>query len=320
MAQRPLDVGRGLVTYVSLRPAADGPRVTAYLAPEAHAIATPRRSSLPAARPSSAPTVSPPAAASTAPGSAAPAAPLTSFVRELGSDAEGPMTFETVGRAIAAHRAKLTEHRFLARLEGPGTVEQARMLARRFTFYVLCFQDMLRLARELTTDPVLKAFAVTHEAEDRGHERWFLHDLRVLGTERDLLWTFSPEHARTRDVAYRIMSLIVSAKEDATRLAVLLALEGVGAEFFGRVIGFLERLEQATGLRYFARSHQAVEQSHDVFEHDTKERLESIVVPAAGVEEVLAGIARTFEALGDLGYDIDDAMAECANGDLRVAG
>jgi len=43
MAGRPLAMGRGLVTYVSARPVADGTRVTAYLAPEAHAISTPRR-------------------------------------------------------------------------------------------------------------------------------------------------------------------------------------------------------------------------------------------------------------------------------------
>jgi len=43
MAGRPLAMGRGLVTYVSARPVPDGTRVTAYLAPEAHAISTPRR-------------------------------------------------------------------------------------------------------------------------------------------------------------------------------------------------------------------------------------------------------------------------------------
>jgi hypothetical protein len=42
-ANRPLGVGRGLLTYASLRPAADRLRVTVYLAPETYAIAAPRR-------------------------------------------------------------------------------------------------------------------------------------------------------------------------------------------------------------------------------------------------------------------------------------
>jgi hypothetical protein len=42
-AQRPLEMGRGLVSSVSLRPAAYGTRVSVCLAPEAHAISSPRR-------------------------------------------------------------------------------------------------------------------------------------------------------------------------------------------------------------------------------------------------------------------------------------
>lgn len=43
VADRPLAVGRGLLTYASLRPAPDRLRVTVYLAPEVYAIAAPRR-------------------------------------------------------------------------------------------------------------------------------------------------------------------------------------------------------------------------------------------------------------------------------------
>lgn len=42
-AQRPLEMGRGLLSSVSLRPDAYGTRVSVCLAPEAHAISTPRR-------------------------------------------------------------------------------------------------------------------------------------------------------------------------------------------------------------------------------------------------------------------------------------
>jgi DMATS type aromatic prenyltransferase len=43
MAGRPLEVGRGLVTYASVRHAGGSERITLYLAPEVYAIASPRR-------------------------------------------------------------------------------------------------------------------------------------------------------------------------------------------------------------------------------------------------------------------------------------
>jgi len=315
MAGRPLEMGRGLVTYVSVRPAADGTRVTTYLAPEAHSISTPRRTTLPAAFP---PSLAPPPPDP----SLAPPALAHSFVRALGSHGTaGTQSFSLVEDLIASSAAMLRMHPLLARLEGKGSVAQMQVLAPRFTFYVMCFQDMLRLGQTLTADPVLKELAVTHEAEDRGHELWFLSDLEALGVERDLGWTFSPEHAVTRDISYRIMSEIMSATHDATRLAVLLALEAIGAEFFGRVIGYLDRLGRSQGLRYFARSHQLVEQSHGVFEADSQSRLAAIEVPTEAMPELVRAVARTFEAMARLGDDIDAGMAECATQEaLRAVG
>jgi len=315
MAGRPLEMGRGLVTYVSVRPAPDGTRLTAYLAPEAHAISTPRHTSMPAAL---FPSLAPAGSATSLPPPVA-----HSLVRTLGGyDAKaGGQSFTVVEELIASSAAVLRAHPLLKRLEGAGTVEQMQVLAPRFTFYVMCFQDMLRLGSALTTDPVLKEFAVTHESEDLGHEQWFLNDLEALGVERNLAWTFSPEHKVTRDISYRIMSEIFGATHDTTRLAVLLALEGIGAEFFGRVIGYLDRLGRSQGLRYFARSHQIVEQSHEVFEGDAHSRLAAIQIPSAVMPEVVRAVARTFEAMARLGDDIDARMEECATREaLRAVG
>ena len=314
MAGRPLEMGRGLVTYVSVRPVADGTRVTTYLAPEAHAISTPRHTALPV---SFFPTL-----AASSDTSLPPPAAVHSLVRPLaGSTKLGGQSFSAVEELIATSRAVLRAHPLLERLEGAGTVEEMQVLAPRFTFYVMCFQDMLRLGSSLTTDPVLKELAVTHEAEDLGHEQWFLYDLEALGVERNLAWTFSPEHAVTRDISYKIMAEIVGATHDATRLAVLLALESIGAEFFGRVIRYLDRLGRAEGLRYFARSHQLVEQSHEVFEAHAQSRLSAVEVPSAVMPEVVRAVLRTFEAMARLGDDIDARMKECASrAALRAVG
>ncbi|HEX5098703.1 MAG TPA: tryptophan dimethylallyltransferase family protein [Polyangiaceae bacterium] len=322
MAGRPLEMGRGLVTYVSVRPVADGTRVTTYLAPEAHAISTPRHSTLPM---SFFPTLAPSSETSLARSSEMSLSPppaVESFVRTLGTGAQsGGQSFAVVEALIASSARSLRAHPLLVRLEGAGTVEEMQVLAPRFTFYVMCFQDMLRLGSALTTDPVLKELAVTHEAEDLGHEQWFLYDLEALGVERNLAWTFSPEHAVTRDISYRIMSEIVGATHDATRLAVLLALEAIGAEFFGRVIGYLDRLGRAEGLRYFARSHQLVEQSHEVFEAPAQGRLSAVLVPSTVMPEIVRAVTRTFEAMTRLGDDIDARMQDCASrAGLRAVG
>jgi DMATS type aromatic prenyltransferase len=299
MARRPLEVGRGLVTYVSLRPAAGGLRLTTYLAPEAYAISAARPTSL-----APAPTLRPTMAPNANNWPSAPP-PLESAVRALRADVT---TFEVVEAAIAERREVLSSHAFLTRLERGGTIDEVRGLASQLTFYVMCFQDMLRLARGLTTDPVLKDFAIKHEAEDLGHDQWFLSDLALLGVGRNLSWTFSAAHENTRDVAYHLIAEIVGAEHDATRLAVLLSLEAAGAEFFGRIIGLLDRLGRSEGLLYFARTHHAIEQNHDVFEQESKRRLDAIVLPDDALSEVLRAVTCTFETMTRFADELAKAM------------
>jgi DMATS type aromatic prenyltransferase len=303
LGQRPLEVGRGLVTYVSLRPAANGPRVTAYLAPEAFTISAPRPSARPAARVIPEPVAARPSSPSRPP-------PRESMVRALGQSGVEQANFGEVADLISHHRAHYAQHRFLARLEGVGTAQQASAIAERLTFFVMCFQDMLRLARTLSSDPEISEFATTHEQEDRGHDLWFLNDLERLGVSIGVPWTFSEAHAPTRDIAYRLIAGVIAARHDATRLSILLALEAAGAEFFGRIIGFLERLELSEGLLYFARSHERIEQSHGVFETDSQNRLHTMKVSLAALSEVMEAVAATFAAMTCLADEADRAMTE----------
>jgi hypothetical protein len=303
LAQRPLEIGRGLVTYVSLRPGVNGPRVTAYLAPEAFAISAPRRSARPAASLEAFGSIPPASAASWPP-------PRESMVRELGQGGREQATFGDVAAVIARHRVEFAKHPFLAQLEGAGTAEQARAIPARLTFFVMCFQDMLRLARELSTDAEISELVKTHAQEDSGHDLWFLNDLERLGIALDVPFTFSTAHAATRDLAYRLISRLITAQHDATRLSILLALEAAGAEFFGRIIGFLERLRLTDGLLYFARSHENVEKNHDVFEHGSQSRLHAIALPFAALPEVTAAVAATFEAMTCLADEADGALRQ----------
>ncbi len=291
MSGRALHTGRGLVTYVSLRREREHLRVTTYIAPQLYAIASPRMSVLPASR---------------------SVAPMASFVQAIpvARRATGlTPTMLTVQDAIAREQQEFGRHPFLQRLEAGASLAAVRAMTEGMTFFVLVFQDVLRLARQTITDPRLTEIAGTHEREDHGHEQWFLSDAARLGAARDLRWVFSPEHVAARDASYALVAEVLRASHDCARMAVVLVLETLGAVFFGRVIALLERLGQAEGLRYFARLHQQVEQAHDVFEHATQQQLLSIELPGALLEETLRATERSFAAMRALGDDLNARMA-----------
>jgi cytokinin dehydrogenase len=282
LANGPLDESLGLLTYMSLRRGADGTlHTTAYLAPDYGPSERMRLlSSLP------------------------PPMPRNSIIRSLHPEKPTSTSFADVERAIARQRAIFSEHPFFERLRGHGTVDDVRAIAQRLSFFVLGFQDVLRLVHERIEDPALKELARTHRKEDSGHELWFLEDLKQLGVECDVRYMFSAEHALTRDIAYRQIADVLTA-DDCSRFSVALALEAAGAVFFAHIIGFLERIGHGNGLRYFARSHQHVEQSHEIFDDGTQNLLQSISVPNEVLGEVLGVVDRTFASLSSLNDELE---------------
>ncbi len=283
VAGRPLRSGRGVLTYVSLRAARTGLRVTAYIAPEIYAIGAGR------------PTLS------------APASEQQSE-RRIRVQPAVPTTLGDIQEVISRRRALIAEHPFLKGLEGEGSLEDVRNFVPRLSFFVMGFQDVLRLARESCVDPDMRAMAQTHEQEDSGHDHWFLSDLKQLQIACGIEDLFSAGHRLARDVVYSLVSEVLRARDDRTRLAVSLSLEAVGAEFFGRVIGFLERMGHDDGLQYFARKHQAVEAAHEVFEDNAQAWLAAIEIPPSAVREVLGAVDTTFEAMTLLADDLALAL------------
>jgi hypothetical protein len=218
-----------------------------------------------------------------------------------------------VKRVIDRHRAAMVEHPFLTRLEAGATLEQFRRMLPRLAFFVFSFQDVLRLTRELSEEPELKRIAATFEVEDKGHDRWYLRDLEHLGIGIDVNWVFSEEHAVARTVGYRIVSEILSARDDRIRLAVVLSLEAVGREFFVRVSSLAARLGLADGLQYCSGKHLAAELGHGVFTQEGQARVSALLIPEEFAENVLIAVERTFGAMALLAADIDRAMASAGS-------
>lgn len=278
MIDRPLSAGRGMITYVARRVAADDPRVTIYLSPELYSVA--------ATRPHDGAEV------------------RTSMIRGLhtghGAGAP-PVSFARVLNVIEARRNELSAHPFLQHLRSAyGSLEEVQRISSRVAFFVMCFQDVLRLVYQLTSDPFLKRLAHTHALEDKGHDRWYLNDLQRLGATVELRDVFSPEGEAIRDVAYTQISDVMRSADDHARLAVVLALEAAGGEFFQSMIQFVERQKRSAGLMYFARKHQQVEQSHDVLAEEAQNELASLSLRPEAVPEVLAVVDRTFESMVSL--------------------
>ena len=225
---------------------------------------------------------------------------------ELGSHAETARirTMLDVEHVIDERRQSFAAHAFLSGLEGPASIEHFERFAPRVAFFVMCFQDVLRLVHARSTLPAIKAMARVHALEDKGHDNWYLNDLQRLGVSVSVPWLFSEHHELTRDVAFTQISHVLSAKHDETRLAVALSLEAIGSECFGRAIGLLERLGKSEGLEYFARKHQAIEQGHQVFEQDAQAQLAAIAVSADAELEVLEAITSTFEGMSALLTDL----------------
>jgi hypothetical protein len=205
-------------------------------------------------------------------------------------------------------QASLATHPFLRRLDSIGTFEDVRVMAPRFTFFVLCFQDMLRLVHEHVRHPTIKAMAEVHELEDKGHQKWFLHDLKQFGIPLDLSWVFGSDHQATRDLSYDIVSAVLRAADDHTRLAIVLSLEGAGHEFFGRVIGCLERIGHDDGLKYFARHHQEIEENHNLFDSDGRAQLIDLALSRAEFDHAMEAVDHTFAAMTRLATHLEGAI------------
>jgi hypothetical protein len=198
---------------------------------------------------------------------------------------------------IARKQAEFARHEFFAQLDSGLAFQEALAFAPNLTFWVMTFQDILRLNERFTLDPDLRKIARHHRAEDAGHERWFLDDLAHVATgDRDIAWLFGKQNAATRDAAYALMSEVYKASDDRLRLVLLMTLESSGHIFFERTAKVVERAGKSAALRYFSFSHLEVEKNHEVFERAIAERIDSIYLPPSLRAEAEALVDRCYDA------------------------
>lgn len=182
-------------------------------------------------------------------------------------------------------------------LERSGIRSDIEIMARGLSFFVLSFQDVLRLNALNITDERLAPVARQQRRDDAGHDLWFLNDLRRLGVEPEVRWLFSKKHETTRDTGYAIVARVLSARNDHARLAVGLALEATGSVYFSRVHHFFGRVGVGDGLQFFGKSHWESEQSHDVFGAELQTKLAAIPLSETERSDAIEAAEATFAAV-----------------------
>jgi hypothetical protein len=224
-----------------------------------------------------------------------------------------PTTMGHVEDLIHERGRALSRHPFIQRLDGEASYVEFVSILPRLGFFVLAFQDMLRLSRAGCSDPKLFVHVEGLERGDRGHDQWYLEDIGTLGLDLDARNLFSAEYQVTRETTYELMSMVLHAPDDYCRLTLLLSLEETAHEFFERVSKYAKRAGVTTTLRFFGGEHLIAEESHEVFEEDAQKLLKEMVIPVAAREAVKGTVEHTFHAMTRLADDLVSAMMTVAS-------
>lgn len=199
---------------------------------------------------------------------------------------------------IAQQKQRLSEHKFFSQLQPDPVLDRAMAFAPALTFWIMTFQDVLRLNAKFTRDPNLRNILQQHLIEDSGHDRWFLEDLNVIfgDDQRDIIWLFGQENTTTREAAFAIASEVFRARHDSLRLVLIEAMEAAFQVFFPRVARCLKESGYDGRLNYFAGLHLAAEANHEMFEAVVKRQILAINLSEEDRHEAFSLVDRVFDA------------------------
>jgi hypothetical protein len=213
---------------------------------------------------------------------------------------------------IASKQANFARHPFFAELRQDRPIEQIASFAPRLAFWVMTFQDILRLNEQMVQDPALKRIARHHRDEDMGHERWFLEDIaKLTGGPLTISSLYGRASASTRDSAYQLITEVYRATDDRLRIVLVMVLESTGHVFFGRTAVLTTAATNSPQkLKYFSDFHLHIEQAHEMFESDLENQILSIPMPQQIEHEALALVDRAYAAFDAMFQGLRDELAQ----------
>jgi hypothetical protein len=213
---------------------------------------------------------------------------------------------------ISALQSRLAEHTLFDGFRQERPLEEALAFAPRLAFWVMCFQDVLRLNAQRVQDPDFAVLMLRHRSEERDHDNWFFEDIEQLeGSPLTLQEQWSRAHERTRDASYALIAEVLRPLDDRLRMVLVLTLEATSHVFFTHASRFVEASGRASRLKYFSGHHMEAEEQHEVFEEQMEAYLRSIELTPALREEAFALVDRLFAAF--------DAMFHGLLGEQRAS-
>ena len=213
-------------------------------------------------------------------------------------------------KEIASRQTEFENLPLFLRLDMSRRLQDAMIFVPGMAFFVLTFQDILRLNEAKIIDPLLKQIAQHHRQEDLGHDHWFLNDLNALNFPCDVARLFGDEFQVTRDISFEIVSEIFQASDDRVRIVLPLALEAMGHVLFNRAHAFFARSGCPVKLKYFSKEHLQIELDHQLFDTEIDDRIQSIELSPVLRAEAIAMVNRAFDAVTRMVNYLDQQIVE----------
>jgi hypothetical protein len=152
---------------------------------------------------------------------------------------------------LAARRFDFAQHEFFKRLEtSHGRAEVACALS-QIAFWVAAFQDVLAVTESRIVDDRFREVARRHQQQDAAVFFEDLHRLGMAALSAEELLT--KPLAPIRRAAFALMSEVLRASNDMSRLTLLLALESMGHIFFEATAAWVERVGAAYKVDFRAQ-------------------------------------------------------------------
>lgn len=204
---------------------------------------------------------------------------------------------KTIQKYLAQKQDEFAQHPFFDQIVESKSLNELASFAQQMTFWVMTFQDVLRLNQARFVNSEIRKIAQDHQLEDEGHNFWFLSDLNQMKSqEPSLRLLYSHDHISTRDATYALVSEVFRACNDYQRIAFLLALESSAHNFFKHTSNFVERIGYSSALKYFSNHHFDVEESHESLGHGIEKYFNNIQLTQDEEKSIFGTIDRVYEA------------------------
>jgi hypothetical protein len=210
---------------------------------------------------------------------------------------------KTIHEYLAQKEAKFVQHSFFDKIYKSSSLNKLASLAPRISFWVMTFQDVLRLNEARFTNQKLYKIAQQHRIEDGGHDAWFLNDLYEMNCEEPGLSSlYKSENASVREATYALVSEVFQARNDYERIVLLLTVESTAHVLFKHTAELTERAGYSDVLKYFSYNHLDAEESHESFDDSLEASLDSAQLTQDEKKGIFEVIDRAYEAFTKM-YD-----------------